>query len=289
MMLRNPFDASWRERIAVLGTAAAILLIATALGLIYARGASLELLGLVPVSAFAVGKFLPLWGLSDRSQFSPWELGLLVWVMDTLTVLVLVYGFELLYRIRLIKNALGKIQRNAGLVLRAYPRIRRAAVTGVVLFVLFPIAGTGAIGGAFLGILLGLNRFVLIAAVSGGGFIGGMLMAFAAVYFGEAVQNLRALQSDPTVKWAVMITLGALLIAGFWWLNRAYKRALLAAEEQSVHDEYDDADVHEAASGASAPDPDDPDNRPEAAAENDARAPVSGGSGAADASRAPLA
>lgn len=229
-VFRDPFDASWRERISVLGITAGLLFLITVIGLIYARAATLELMGLVPASAFAVGKFLPLWGLSSKSHFSPWDLGILIWVMDTVTVLVLVYGLEVFYRIRALKRALSKIQGNAGLVLRAYPRIRRAAVIGVVLFVLFPVAGTGAIGGAFLGILLGLNRFVLIGAVSGGGLLGGMSMAFAAVYFGEAVQNLRTLQSNPAVKWGSGIALVAVLIAGIWWVNRAYKRALAAAQ-----------------------------------------------------------
>ena len=78
----------------------------------------------------------------------------------------MVYGLEGLYRFRRLKAGLHKVQANAGLVVDAYPWIRRAAVAGVVVFVLFPVAGTGAIGGCFLGILLGIRRGVLIAAVS---------------------------------------------------------------------------------------------------------------------------
>jgi uncharacterized membrane protein len=227
---RDPFDVSWRERLAVLGTMAGVILCALVLGLIYSHAATMELIGLVPASIVAIGKFLPLWGIG-ASHFSPWELGVVVWVLDTCTVLIMIYGLEIIYGIRPLKRVLGKLQLNAGLVLAAYPRIRRAAVAGVFAFVLFPLAGTGAMVGSFLGILLGLNRRVLISTVSLGGLCGGMLMAFAAVNFRDAMLRLRETQANPLVKWAIIVTIVVGLVAIFWWLNRAYKRALDAARE----------------------------------------------------------
>lgn len=229
--MRDPFDVSWRERLAVLGTVGGALLCSLIIGLAYAHEATAELIGLIPASMFAIGKFLPLWGIG-QSNFNPWELGLVIWGLDTWTVLIVVYGLEGLYRIRPLKRALAKVQTNASLVLTAYPRIRRTAVVGVVAFVLFPLAGTGALVGAFLGILLGLQRFVLIAAVSLGGLFGGMLMAFAAVNFGEAMEQLRQAQSDPTVKWLIIGGIVVILVVAFWWLNKIYKRALEAARRE---------------------------------------------------------
>jgi uncharacterized membrane protein len=228
---RDPFDVSWRERLAVLGTMFGVILCALVLGLIRAHEATMELVGLVPASVFAIGKFLPLWGIG-ASHFNPWELGLVIWALDTCTVLVMVYGLGSIYRIGPLKRLLGRLQLNAGLVLAAYPRIRRAAVIGVVLFVLFPVAGTGAMVGAFLGILLGLNRGVLIAAVSLGGLGGGMLMAFAAVNFHDVMLRLRETQSDPVIKWLIIAVVVVALIALFWWLNRVYRRAIEAAREE---------------------------------------------------------
>ncbi len=216
----------------VLGGMFALLVVGVTVGLNYAASATKELFGLVPASFFAAGKFLPLWGISDKSNFTPYGLGLVIWVMDTVTVLLVVYSLEAFYRFERLKGGLDKIQQNAGLVLEAYPRIRTAAVVGVVLFVLFPIAGTGAIGGTFLGILLGLHRFVLIAAVSAGGLLGGMLMAFAASNFGDSLKALREMQQDPTVKYAIMAGVVLVLIIAFMWLNRVYKRALAAAEQR---------------------------------------------------------
>lgn len=232
LVIRDPFDVSWRERLTVLGTAAGLLLSALVLGLTYSHDATIELLGLLPASMLAIGKFLPLWGIGGQSNFNPWELGLVIWGLDTWTVLVVVYGLEGLNRIGPIKRALGRFQTNASLVLAAYPAMRKAAVVGVVMFVLFPLAGTGALVGSFLGILLGLQRSVLITAVSLGGLLGGMLMAFAAVNFGEALEHLRQAQNDPVIKWLIIGSVVVVLAIAFWWLNRLYKRALETAMKE---------------------------------------------------------
>ena len=229
---RDPYDAGWRERLFVLGTAAGLLGVALALGLVYARHATTELLGIVPVSIFAVGKFLPMWGITGQSNFTPWELGLVIWVLDTCTVLLVVYGLEGLYRFAYLRRALDRVRSNVGLVLVAYPRIRRGAAIGVTVFVLFPIAGTGAMIGAFLGILLGLHRHVLIAAVSAGGLIGGMLMAVLAVYFREALFWIRDIQQHPAVKVASIAVMVLIVGFAFRWLGQTYRRALHAAAEQ---------------------------------------------------------
>lgn len=228
----DPYDADWRERLTVLGSMAGLVLFGLVAGLVFAHDATLELIGLVPVSFFAAGKFLPMWGISGQSNFSPWELGLVIWAMDTFTVLIMVYALELFYRFRRLKGFLDRVQANAGLVLAAYPRMRRAAVIGVVLFVMFPVAGTGALVGSFLGILLGLRRQVLIVAVSLGGFLGGMLMAFAALYFRGLVIDLRSMQQDPTIKYVIIGSVAALVALGFWLLNRAYRKALAQAEAE---------------------------------------------------------
>jgi uncharacterized membrane protein len=230
----DPYDASWRERLAVLGTGFGLFFAAFVLGLIYAHEATTELLGIVPVSMFVVGKFLPMWGITGQSNFNPWELGLVIWVLDTCTVLFIVYALEGLYRVAQLKRTIEKVRSNVSLVLVAYPRIRKGAVVGVVLFVLFPIAGTGAMMGAFLGILLGLHRHVLIAAVSAGGLLGGMFMAFLAVYFGETLIWLREMQQHPAVKYASIAALILLAVLAFRWLSRMYARALAAAQQQGA-------------------------------------------------------
>jgi uncharacterized membrane protein len=229
----DPFDASWRERLLVLGGMAAALAVAITLGMIFSPGATVELFVAVPTSFFAVGKFLPLWGISGKSQFGPYELGLVIWVMDTFNVVLFVYALEAFYRFPRLKRSLDKVQGHATLVLGAYPRLRSWTRVGVVLFVLFPVAGTGAVGATFIGILLRVPRQVLIACVSFGGLIGGMLMAFAAVHFRGAVESFQVFQTNPNVKYAFIAGVVVLLALGVWWMNRAYNRVIDQARRQA--------------------------------------------------------
>ena len=231
---QNPFDVSWPERTAVLGGVAFLLAAALGLGWIRRPEAVVELAALIPASLFAVGKFLPLWGITGKSQLGPYELGAIIGILDTLSVLVIVYALEGIYRIRRLARALDRVQESADLVLTAYPSMRRAATVGVVAFVLFPIAGTGAVGATFIGILLGMHRVRLALAVSTGGFVGGMGMAVAAVHFREQVLELRALQEQPELKYAIVGGAVAVVAAFLWWANTVYRRALAAAREAPV-------------------------------------------------------
>lgn len=204
----------------------AAVLLALVLGFSLASTATGELLGLAGISAVAAGKFLPLWAATGRSHFGAYELGLLVWLLDTFTVINIVYGLELFCRFGPLKRGLDKVRRNARLVLRAYPHFRRGAIVGIVVFVLFPVAGTGAIGGSFIGILLGLQRHVLIAAVSLGGLIGGGLMAVASVHSQGAVRALLQMQEGAAVGYVLIGVVVGIVLGLFWWLHHAYQRVL---------------------------------------------------------------
>ena len=142
----------------------------------------------------------------------------------------MVYALEGFYRIGPLKRTLDQFRANAKLVLVAYPSIRRAATIGIVAFVLFPVSGTGALVGSFLGIILGLHRAVLIAAVSAGGLLGGLAMGFLASNSAGALQRLADMRDDPTFQYASVAILLALVLAVVWFANRTYKKALERAK-----------------------------------------------------------
>jgi uncharacterized membrane protein len=64
--------------------------------------------------------------------------------------------------------------------------MRRWAFTGVMLFVMFPLTGTGAIGGSLFGRLLGLSRIRTFLSITVGSAIGCFGMAALA----EVVANV---------------------------------------------------------------------------------------------------
>ena len=225
---RDPFDIGWKERLLVLGSVLGGIIALIVLGLIFDPERTHTLLILIPSSFFVLGKFLPLASLEKGWGFGPYELGFVIWIMDTITVILLVYSFQILYRIPWVRRSLEKIHHNAELVLHAFPILQRITLVGVVLFVLFPIAGTGAIGGSFIGMILGFHRFTLLTCVSIGGFLGGMGMAYATVHFRSAVETLQKYQSSPLLIGALI----GVLVLLFLLLTRAYQRALKKAKEE---------------------------------------------------------
>src|SRR5690606_194518 len=104
-------------------------------------------------------------------------------------------------------------------------------------FVLFPISGTGALAASVAGLLLGMHRAVLITAVSVGGLIGGLLMAFLASNFASAMQSFQAVQNNPSSRYWILLALVLVIAAAVYAINRAFRRALL--EGQAAGDAAD--------------------------------------------------
>ncbi len=228
----HPFDVGWRERVVVLGGIGAVLVLGFLLGYSFAPKQTLEILGLLPITFVAIGKFLPLWGVSGESNLGPYELGVVIWGLDTLTVVVFVYSFEAFYRLGPLRRALDKLYGNMSLVLKVYPSMKRASVIGIFLFVLFPISGTGALGASVIGALLGMERTVVIATVSAGGICGGLVMAFLADNFASALLSLKAVQNNPSSKYWISALVVVVLVAVVIVLGRAFRRALEHAKEE---------------------------------------------------------
>lgn len=222
----HPFDVTWRERVTVLGGVGVLLILGFFVGKQLAPRETIEVLGLLPVTFVAVGKFLPLWGVSGQSSLGPYELGCVIWGLDTLTVVVFVYSFEVFYKIRPVRDFLDKLYVNMRLVLKVYPKMRKASVIGIFLFVLFPVSGTGALGASVIGALLGMERYVVIATVSAGGLVGGLLMAFLADNSANALLSLEAVQNNPSSKYWISAGLLVLIVVIVVLLGRAFRRAL---------------------------------------------------------------
>lgn len=191
--------------------------------------ATTELLVLVPASFFGLGKFLPGAGfdvgiISQKTTgievtFSSYQLGLVIACMDFTTGLLMVYGLDAIYRLPLLGRLLDKARDTAQVVLLANSWMRRVATLAVILFVLFPVSGTGAVGAAFMGSVLGMHRYRLLACIGAGGLLGGLGMAFLFRTLGKTV---RQFENNP---WLIAgMVLGGVLF--LWWFGRALRRGL---------------------------------------------------------------
>jgi len=132
------------------------------------------------LAALPVGKFIILAGAVGEMPLNQWQLAAMVVAMDTWVAYVLAYNLHHVYKIPRVGPWLHDVQNYCRYWLHEMPWIRRWAITGVALFVMFPLSGTGAPGGALLGRIVGLRPRVTLMAVFAGSLIGcGIMAAFA--------------------------------------------------------------------------------------------------------------
>jgi len=165
------------------------------------------------------GKYVIFSGISEQSPMRPWPLAILAVGADFAIGATLALGLGPLGRVPGIGPALRKGHDRAEQVLREYPRLRRMAFWGVVIFVYLPLPASGSIGGTFVGQLLGLRRLHGLAAIVLGGALVSATFAGLAVALGSQAQ---AMIENPWV------TVGAVLVfAGVVFLAyRAARKAL---------------------------------------------------------------
>jgi len=136
------------------------------------------------------GKYVIFSGLSEESPLRPWPLALLAVGADLAIGATLAVGLGPLGRLPWIGPMLKTMHDRAEQVLVEYPRLRRMAFFGVVLFVYLPLPASGAIGGTFVGQLLGLSRLRgLCAVVLGGGLVSATFAALA-IAMGSQAQTM---------------------------------------------------------------------------------------------------
>ncbi len=206
------------ERILALVLPLVVTALLIAVGLYLWPRQTTWLLGHATLSFFALGKFIVLGGSVPGELFSPWELALLITYMDTLTGVLFVYNVDFFFRLPVIGPRLRKVRIRARRVLQVNPWLRRRSYLGVILFVMFPLTGTGAVGAAFLGKFMGLNRFGHLAAISAGGALGGFSMAALAALLGREKAN--ELLHQPWILGGMILALVILL----FFLGRAFMR-----------------------------------------------------------------
>ena len=202
-----------------------------ALGVLYvAHGASYvnRLLATAAATFFAFGKFVILAGREpDVSEiqrfFSPGDLFALVFYMDAMTAVLLVYHAGVLFRLPWIGKRIGGLVADGRFILASNPWMKRATFLGMVAFVMFPLAATGSVGGAIFGRLLGMTRRLALTAILIGSLLGCSLM-----YFGAGLISQFVDRDSPGLAVGGIVALAALILL----LNLRYRR--LKARQRAV-------------------------------------------------------
>jgi len=143
------------------------------------------------ITALPLGKFVILAGAHPDLDVGPWALAAMVFLMDTWVGYVLSYNLHHVYRLGRVGPWLNNVQNYCRYWLSEYPIVRRWAITGVVMFVVFPLSGTGAPGGALLGRIVGLRPRITLLAIMAGSAVGCCIMAAFAVPLGDLFLKVR--------------------------------------------------------------------------------------------------
>jgi uncharacterized membrane protein len=130
------------------------------------------------------------------------------WV-DIAGCLLVALNADLLMALPYIGPSLSRAAGTAGAFFERHPALRRLSYPGLVLFTILPFAGSGGVGGALVGRMIGLGRRAVVVCVSAGCVIGSALLAFGA---SAAASLLREYYAAGTVAVAFVLVSATVLV-----------------------------------------------------------------------------
>jgi len=146
------------------------------IGVFFGFDAVRRFIGNAALSSLILGKFVIARGISDGG-YSAYQYALLVIYLDMLVAFFLTFNLDYAYRIPYFGRRLEALQDHGREVVAERPWVRKVTFLGVILFVMFPLTGTGAVGGSLFGRLLGLARLRILIGIFIGSLIGCLGMA----------------------------------------------------------------------------------------------------------------
>lgn len=176
------------------------------------------------IAFFGAGRFIILAGGdagndAALSSMTRGQLFAMVTYMDVLVAALLVVHAGLIFRIPKFGPAMAALQEDGEFILKLHPWMRRMAFLGLVLFVVFPLAATGSVGGAIFGRLLGMSRKATFIGIFIGSIIGnGVMWVFAGVLSRYINKDHPAL-----LVGGIAVIVGLILLLN--WRYRVMKRA----------------------------------------------------------------
>ena len=138
---------------------------------------------------------------------NPWSLAVATAFVDIAVGVFLTWNFDLAKKIPFIGSGITRIQEKGKAMLTSLPWLERASVTGIIVFVMFPFQGSGAVGGTILGRAIGISPNKNLAAVSIGAVSGSFLLSASIVY------GLGVLAVLAPIQIAVAVLFAGLLVA----------------------------------------------------------------------------
>jgi uncharacterized membrane protein len=167
-------------------------------------GATLTRMG----SGVFLGKLSAIGG---QENFVFWVL--VLGTVDVVVGLFLVWNFDMLYRVPWIGPRFRTVESRGSDLLHDHSWVRRLAFVGIVLVVIVPFQGTGAVMGSILGRLIGIGPWRTFLAIAIGAYTGVALVLSGSA----AVTGLTRLHPATGVGALVVLIGGAWLAWRKWF------------------------------------------------------------------------
>lgn len=144
-----------------------------------------------------------------------WLIGTSIALLDILAGLFMALNFDAALHIPFLGAWIKKFMDHGQEYLSRRPWIRRFCFTGVVLFVMFPLQGSGGIGATLLGRLLGMPRWDVFSAIVIGAVLGCFLIALGSAFVWDIIV------ASPVL--GISLALGIICILGTAYLVYRWK------------------------------------------------------------------
>lgn len=211
-----------------IGWAKAVAYLVAAMTAFFVMGRFIILMGDGTPSDEPAGLFLMRWfETCCLEQLNASDLFVMLTWLDMMIAIFVAFHMAILFHVPLLGQKLRDLVSDGRFVLAKQPWIRRAAFSGLILFVLFPTSTTGSIGGTIFGRLLGMSRARVLIAIFIGSILGNGIMLVGAKFFNEYLSGDNV--------WLKLGGVMAIVVALFFFERkiRSLKRRYLAQEKEA--------------------------------------------------------
>ncbi|MBN1194027.1 MAG: small multi-drug export protein [Methanomicrobiaceae archaeon] len=109
-----------------------------------------------------------------------WLTALTCALIDSVCALFVVWNFDLLLRVPVFGPATGRFAGGGRAFIRARPWLGNLSYAGLILFVMFPLQGSGGVNATIIGRLLGMGVVPVLVCISAGSLAGCFSIAMGA-------------------------------------------------------------------------------------------------------------
>ncbi|MBW3581834.1 MAG: small multi-drug export protein [Euryarchaeota archaeon] len=156
-------------------------------------------------STLVLGKFAAAGGQED---FFFWLI--VLGTIDVLVGLWLLWNFDLLFKLPYVGPRFRRFEAFGRTFLGQHQWVRRTAFLGIVLIVIVPFQGTGAVMGSIVGRMIGMGPLRAFAAIAIGAYTGFALMLGGSAAITHAFQG--------SLVFGLLLAAGVVVgLAAVWW------------------------------------------------------------------------